>query len=192
LSAQAGNSRQCAEITRRFLRAASYAWRWRKEPPGFVPKGEVRQPGADASPHGVTRQRNQSQAARPSSIAVAVFHNRPQRKTPAPKGARVYRRMGEGLGAGGHSTRRYRFNAEASIRFPIPEIIFGPGRADGGAGGARAPDAPGRWAVRRGGHPETPDIANGCEDGPARRRGPRPRSACRPETGSEDRLQGNP
>ena len=25
--------------------------------------------------------------------------------------------MGEGLGAGGHSTRRYRFNAEASIRF---------------------------------------------------------------------------
>src|SRR5262245_8391104 len=85
--------------------------------PGFVPKGEVRQPGADASPHGVTRQRIQPQAARPSSMAVVVFHNGPQRKTPAPKGARVYRRMGEGLGAGGHSTRRYCLNAEASIRF---------------------------------------------------------------------------
>src|SRR5262249_19689596 len=41
-----------------------------------------------------------------------------------PKGARVYRRMGEGLGAGGHSTRRYRFNAEASIRFPYPRNYF--------------------------------------------------------------------
>ena len=57
-------------------------------------------------------------------MAVVVFHNRPQRKTPAPKGARVYRRMGEGLGAGGHSTRRYRFNAEASIRFPYPRNYF--------------------------------------------------------------------
>ena len=31
----------------------------------------------------------------------------------APKGARVCRRMGEGLGAGGHSTRRYPTNAAA-------------------------------------------------------------------------------
>jgi hypothetical protein len=56
-------------------------------------------------------------------MAVAVFHNRPQRKTPAPKGARVYRRMGEGLGAGGHSTRRYRFNAEAAIQFLSPKLF---------------------------------------------------------------------
>jgi len=31
--------------------------------------------------------------------------------------------MGEGLGAGGHSTRRYRFNAEASIRFLSPNLF---------------------------------------------------------------------
>jgi hypothetical protein len=85
--------------------------------PGFVPKGEVRQPGADASPHWVMRQRIQSQAEGPGSIPIAVFHSGPQRKTPAPKGARVCRRMGEGLGAGGHSTRRYAFNARASLRF---------------------------------------------------------------------------
>jgi hypothetical protein len=30
----------------------------------------------------------------------------PKKKTPAPEGARVCRRMGEGLGAGGHATRR--------------------------------------------------------------------------------------
>jgi hypothetical protein len=63
------------------------------------------------------RQRIQSQAEGPGSIPIAVFHSGPQRKTPAPKGARVYRRMGEGLGAGGHSTRRYAFNARASPGF---------------------------------------------------------------------------
>jgi len=63
------------------------------------------------------RQRIQSQAERPGSMPIAVFHSSPKRKTPAPKGARVYRRMGEGLGAGGHSTRRYAFNARASPRF---------------------------------------------------------------------------
>ena len=63
------------------------------------------------------RQRIQSQAEGPGSIPIAVFHSGPQRKTPAPKGARVCRRMGEGLGAGGHSTRRYAFNARASPRF---------------------------------------------------------------------------
>jgi hypothetical protein len=77
-SAQAGNSKQSAEIMRRFLRAEGCTRGSRKEnAPGFVPKGEVRQPGADASPHGVTRQRIQSQAAQPGSIPVAVFHKRP-------------------------------------------------------------------------------------------------------------------
>src|SRR5262249_28044736 len=53
----------------------------------------------------------------PEFHSFAAFPQRPQRKTPAPKGARVYRRMGEGLGAGGHSTRRYCLNAEAAIQF---------------------------------------------------------------------------
>jgi len=120
LSAQAGASYQSAEIIRRFCarqgRPRIQTSR-QENAPGFVPKGEVRQPGADASPHWVMRQRTQSQAEGLGSIPIAVFHSGPQRKTPAPKGARVCRRMGEGLGAGGHSTRRYAFNARASPRF---------------------------------------------------------------------------
>ncbi len=69
------------------------------------------------------RQRIQSQAEPPGSIPIAGFHSGPERKTPAPKGARVYRRMGEGLGAGGHSTRRYAFNARASPRFLSPKLF---------------------------------------------------------------------
>ena len=102
---------------RRFCAAGAPENPDKKNAPGFVPKGEVRQPGADASPHWVMRQRIQSQGERPGSIPIAVFHSGPQRKTPARKGARVYRRMGEGLGAGGHSTRRYAFNARASPGF---------------------------------------------------------------------------
>jgi hypothetical protein len=36
-----------------------------------------------------------------SKFSLPIVHNGPQRKTPAPKRARVSRRMGEGLGAGG-------------------------------------------------------------------------------------------
>ena len=78
------------------------------------------------------RQCIQSQAERPGSIPIAVFHSGPERKTPAPKGARVYRRMGEGLGAGGHSTRRYAFNARASPRFlrlKLFSSLASPGKA---------------------------------------------------------------
>jgi hypothetical protein len=84
---------------------------------GFRPKGRGpptrrrRQPALGNAPT------HSSQAQRPGSMPIAIFHSGPQRKTPAPKGARVYRRMGEGLGAGGHSTRRYAFNARASPRF---------------------------------------------------------------------------
>src|SRR5262252_5187354 len=78
------------------------------------------------------RQRIQSQTERPGSTPTAVFHNGQKRKTPAPKGARVYRRMGEGLGAGGHSTRRYAFNARASPRFlrlKLFSSLASPGKA---------------------------------------------------------------
>jgi hypothetical protein len=34
-----------------------------------------------------------------------------KKKTPVPEGTRVCRRMGEGLGAGGHATRRCLLNA---------------------------------------------------------------------------------
>src|SRR5262249_35207467 len=48
--------------------------------------------------------------------------------------------------------------------------------AEEGGGDARASGAPDRPAVRRAGHRETPDIANGCEVVRRPRRGPRPRS----------------
>jgi hypothetical protein len=103
--------------------------------PGFVPKGEVRQPGADASPAWVARSRISSQAVRPTSrwpLCTTVHKGRPRRLTRA----RVSRRMGEGLGAGGHSTRRWRFNAQAGRRFLSVELFSG--RPRGGAAAARA------------------------------------------------------
>src|SRR5712691_8892910 len=63
---------------------------------------------------------------------------RPQkRKTPAPEGTRVYRRMGEGLGAGGHSTRRQTLNVQDAGWFLPGEIIFAPWLCGRGGGGAR-------------------------------------------------------
>jgi hypothetical protein len=50
--------------------------------PGFVPKGEVRQPGADASPAWVARSRISSQAVGPSSrclLCTTVHKGRPRR-----------------------------------------------------------------------------------------------------------------
>jgi hypothetical protein len=103
--------------------------------PGFVPKGEVRQPGADASPAWVARSRISSQAVRSTArclLCTRVHKGRPRRLT----GARVSRRMGEGLGAGGHATRRWRFNAQAGPRFLFVELFSdGPRR---GAAAVRA------------------------------------------------------
>ena len=104
--------------------------------PGFVPKGEVRQPGANASPAWVARSRISSQAVRSTArwlLCTRVHKGRPRRLT----GARVSRRMGEGLGAGGHSTRRWRFNAQAGPRFLFVEL-FSDGRPRRGAAAVRA------------------------------------------------------
>jgi hypothetical protein len=46
-------------------------------------------------------------------LCTTVHKGRPRRLTRA----RVSRRMGEGLGAGGHSTRRWRLNAQAGRQF---------------------------------------------------------------------------
>src|SRR4029450_11055903 len=105
--------------------------------PGFVPKGEVRQPGADASPAWVARSRISSQAVRPTPrwpLGTTVHKGSPRGLTRA----RVSRRMGEGLGAGGHSTRRWRFNAQAGPRFLFVEL-FSDGRPRRGAAAVRAP-----------------------------------------------------
>jgi len=58
-----------------------------------------------------------------SKFSPPIVHNGPQRKTPAPKRARVSRRMGEGLGAGGHSTRRWQLNAQAGPAVPGRELF---------------------------------------------------------------------
>jgi hypothetical protein len=47
----------------------------------------------------------------------ARFYKSPTKEDPGANGARVSRRMGEGLRARGHPTRRYPFNAQASRRF---------------------------------------------------------------------------
>src|SRR5262249_46390270 len=61
---------------------------------------EVRQPGSDTSPAWITRACIHSQAS--AEVLVATFPNGPIKGRPRrQKGARVSRRMGEGLGAGG-------------------------------------------------------------------------------------------
>ena len=114
-----------------------------------------------------------------------VQKGRPRRQM----GARVSRRMGEGLGAGGHSTRRCRFNARSARAVPACEIIFGFGSAARAAGAACAFDAPDRRANRHACHREIRYIANGCEEFLGRRRGPRSHSVCQPGTGWADHLR---
>ena len=97
--------------------------------------------------------------------------------------------MGEGLGAGGHSTRRCRFNAWSAPPVPACEIIFGLSSAACAAAAARACDAQHRPAGRGACRREIRDIANGCGELLGRRRGPRSHSACQPGTGWADHLR---
>jgi hypothetical protein len=74
--------------------------RRQRDAPGFVPKGRgSANPAPTLAPLWVTRACIRSQAS--AQVLMTGFHNGPKRKTPAPKWARVSRRMGEGLGAGG-------------------------------------------------------------------------------------------
>jgi hypothetical protein len=97
--------------------------------------------------------------------------------------------MGEGLGAGGHSTRRCSFNARSAPPVPACEIIFGLSCAACAAAAARVRDAQHRPAGRHACHPEIRDIANGCEEHLGRPRGPRSHSGSRPGTGWAGHLR---
>ena len=90
------------------------------------------------------------------------------KEDPGARRARVFRRMGEGLGGWGHATRRYPSNAAWERAVPGNEIIFA--RTGGDAGGrAEIASAPRhRSAVPLGGRPEIRDIANGCGERPRR------------------------
>src|SRR5262245_13122298 len=192
LKAQAGNSHHGAESCVNFCTRQVAPGDRERNAPGFVPKGEVRQPGADAKPAWGNAPTHSVASAAPEFHSRCRFPQPPTKEDPgATRGPGSIAGWVRGWGLGGTPPgampQRRGFHP-----VPTPEIIFEPCPAQVGADGASAPGAPGRPAVRRGGHPETPDIANGCEDGPARRRGPRPRSACRPGTGWGDRLQGNP
>lgn len=119
-----------------------------------------------------------------------TFSTSPRKRRPRRQmGARVCRRMGEGLGAGGHSTRRCQFNAWSARPVPACEIIFGLSSAACAAAPARACDAQHRPANRRACRREIRDIANGCEGLLDRRRGPRSHSACPPGTGWAGHLR---
>jgi hypothetical protein len=112
----------------------------------------------------------------------------PKKKTPAPEGARVFRRMGEGLGAGGHSTRRRILNARLAGPFPHHQIFF----ESWPAGDADGSEPPSRVAGRRASRRETPDNANGYAGARRPRHVLRSHSGCRPGTGPEDDLRVNP
>jgi hypothetical protein len=96
----------------------------------------------DRGNDGNTRPSNEFQAL-PEFLWCSLASQK--KKTPAPNGARVYRRMGEGLGAGGHTTRRRAVNARSPYRFLTirnffvePQKLFsGPG-ARAGASAARS------------------------------------------------------
>src|SRR5262249_37453378 len=113
----------------------------------------------------------------------------PKKEDPGARRARVCRRMGEGLGAGGHTTRRWTTNGEVGEWFRPAEIIFGVLPCEQPGGAANAPHRP---ADRHGGRPEIPDIANGYEDARRPRRDPRRRSGFRPGTGWEGDRLGKP
>jgi hypothetical protein len=60
-----------------------------------------------------------------SESAIYLSALSTQKKTPAPEGARVFRRMGEGLGgAGGHSTRRWLSNTREGVPFRSSQKLF--------------------------------------------------------------------
>src|SRR5262249_34954657 len=190
LSAQTGApAYQSAEI---MLRAAGAPEDPEKKRAGFRPEGR-------GPPSRRRRQPALGNAPTHSTASGAPeFHSRCRFSTAAHKG-RPRRQKGPGSIAGwvrgwglGALHPALWVQRSGFPAVPLPEIIFEPCPAEGGAGGARASGAPDRPAVRRVGHPETPDIANGCEGVPLRRRGPRRRSECRSGTGWGDRLQGNP
>jgi hypothetical protein len=132
----------------------------------------------------------QAIASRPvSSTPLGV--GRKKEDPGALKGARVFRRMGEGLGAGGHSTRRYHSTQRHECR-SCPAIIFALRPFAATAAGASAPAPLDRSAARPADHRETPDIASGYEAAPGLRHDPRRRNACRQETGWVDDLLTNP
>ena len=155
--------------------------------PGFVPKGEVRQPGADASPAWVARSRISSQAASPTSrwlLCTTVHKGRPRRLCGPGSLAGWVRGWGLGGTPPGvdESTRR---RPRGSYR----GIIFGRLPAPRSGGGSSACDAPGQLAVPHAGRRETRGSANGCEDAPGLHRSPPPRNACRLGTGWGDYLR---
>src|SRR5262245_36478281 len=189
-------------------------WWWGRPDPqlrkiicaGFRPEGRVRQPGADASPpmgycaKGCNREQRHLVPWFPTIFrkicetgekAISRRNSRAadKKEDPGSRRARVCRRMGEGLGAGGHATRRWINNATVDEWFLAAEIIFELWPARPAAGGATASHRP---AGRRGGHPEIPNSANGYEDARHPHRGPRSRSGCRQETGWEDARLGKP
>jgi hypothetical protein len=155
----------------------------KKKCAGFRPRGQVRQPGADASP----AKGNAPQQS--SASTAASSHGEAKRRPRRPKGPGSVAGWvrGWGLGALHPALTTQRPGAHA---VPAGEIIFVP-RRGGGRDGASAADPPSRPAIRPGGRREIPNIANGCEEFPGRRRGPRPRNACRSGTGWADDLLTN-
>jgi hypothetical protein len=92
--------------------------------PGLVPMDRSADPAPTPALIRETRQSTQrggrhsgSNDSSDSLLGRLIPRKVQKKKTPAPEGARVFRRMGEGLGAGGHSTRRWTINVQAAGAF---------------------------------------------------------------------------
>src|SRR5262245_41076790 len=144
---------------------------------------KVRQPGADASPHRVTRQAGNREPGREFHAQAQFSVQLLKKEDPGAEepGSLAGWVRGWGLGGtppgGTDSTPR-----RAPGSWPV--IIFARCACGATAAGAGAPALAGRPAVPADDRRETQDIANGCEAVPGLRRGPRPHSGCRLETGS--------
>src|SRR5437764_10852637 len=171
-----------------------------EQAPGFVPRERSANPAPTPAQNADNARSVQDPTPHKVPGPVPSFRNladtgrktNAKKKTPAPEGPGSIRRMGEGLGAGGHSIRRRLSNAVGGERFRphqiiflgVPFLLWRPWRDRLRSFRAAAE----RSAARR----ETPDNANGYGDGHCCRQTLPPRTVCRPETVPEADVRADP
>jgi hypothetical protein len=97
---------------------------------GFRPQGQVRQPGADASPNSGNAPCIQSRGKSLVPKARSIFQRFPHKRRPRRPGGQGARGPGSfagwvrGWGAGGHSTRRWLSNTREGVPFRSSQKLF--------------------------------------------------------------------
>src|SRR5437764_3826984 len=103
-----------------------------EQAPGFVPRERPANPAPTPAQNADNARSVQDRTPHKVPGPVPSFRNladtgrktNAKKKTPAPEGPGSIRRMGEGLGAGGHSIRRRLSNAVGGERFRPHQLIF--------------------------------------------------------------------